>query len=74
VKDLGAGLRVEARSAEDGLVEAIRLDGPTWVAGVQWHPEFAFTGPHSRSEAGADLHDDEPLLDAFLTASAERAG
>lgn len=35
---LGAGLRVTAR-CEDGTVEAIELEGPGWVAGVQWHPE-----------------------------------
>ena len=25
--------------ADDGLVEAVELPGPTWVLGVQWHPE-----------------------------------
>ena len=35
---IGHGLRVTAR-ADDGIVEAIELDGPGWVTGVQWHPE-----------------------------------
>ena len=25
--------------ADDGLVEAVELPGPTWALGVQWHPE-----------------------------------
>jgi putative glutamine amidotransferase len=36
---LGAGLRPTA-FAEDGVVEAVELDGaPGWFLGVQWHPE-----------------------------------
>ncbi|MGZ6926265.1 MAG: gamma-glutamyl-gamma-aminobutyrate hydrolase family protein [Acidimicrobiia bacterium] len=35
---LGHGLRVTGRSP-DGVVEAVELEGPTWVAAVQWHPE-----------------------------------
>ena len=40
VDRIGADLRVEARAAEDGLIEAIRASGSHFVAGVQWHPEF----------------------------------
>jgi putative glutamine amidotransferase len=41
VKDVGDGLAVEARSSDDGIVEALRLRGDNgWVVGVQWHPEF----------------------------------
>jgi putative glutamine amidotransferase len=37
---LGAGLRIEA-TADDGLVEAVRLDrGDVWLLAVQWHPEW----------------------------------
>lgn len=36
---VGAGLRVTARAADDGVVEAIEGDGDAWVLGVQWHPE-----------------------------------
>ena len=35
---LGDGLRVAA-TAPDGTVEAVELDGPGFVFGVQWHPE-----------------------------------
>ncbi len=38
VDTLGAGLVVTARST-DATIEAVELAGPTWVAGVQWHPE-----------------------------------
>ena len=46
---LGNGLRVSARDG-DGTVEAIELDGPAWVTGVQWHPEdTAATDPVQQS-------------------------
>jgi gamma-glutamyl-gamma-aminobutyrate hydrolase PuuD len=35
---LGDGLVVTARAA-DGTVEAVERPGPTFVVGVQWHPE-----------------------------------
>lgn len=35
---LGDGL-VATGWADDGVVEAVDLSGPGWVAGVQWHPE-----------------------------------
>lgn len=60
VKDLGAGLRVGARSP-DGVIEAIEGYGKSWVMGVQWHPEW--------------LLDDDPrmlrLLEAFVSACGE---
>ncbi|MCO6510769.1 MAG: gamma-glutamyl-gamma-aminobutyrate hydrolase family protein [Aridibacter famidurans] len=40
VKDLGAGLRIAARSS-DGVIEAIEDAGTErFVLGVQWHPEL----------------------------------
>lgn len=39
VARLGHGLAVEAR-APDGLVEAFRHDGDSFLLGVQWHPEW----------------------------------
>ncbi len=36
---LGGGLVVEA-TAPDGLVEAVRGPGPSFLLGVQWHPEW----------------------------------
>ena len=61
VDRLGSDLVVEARSSEDGIVEAIRARGEGFVAGVQWHPEF-----HSINPA---LLDPDPLLRGFLTAA-----
>src|SRR6185503_4795788 len=40
IKALGEGLVVEAMSEPDGIVEAIRWEGHSFVVGVQWHPEF----------------------------------
>lgn len=46
---LGRGLRVTGRHA-DGTVEAVELDGPSWVVGVQWHPEdSAATDPEQQA-------------------------
>jgi len=64
VKGLGAGLSIEARSLEDDVIEAVRHEGPQYVAGVQWHPEFL----HGR---GDDVLDAAPLLDEFLQAAHE---
>jgi gamma-glutamyl-gamma-aminobutyrate hydrolase PuuD len=60
VKDLGDELVVEARSADDGVVEAIRLaDGDgSYVAAVQWHPEWM--------GGRDDLLSSQPILDEFL--------
>ena len=38
VDRVGHGLRVTARG-DDGIVEALELDGSAWVTAVQWHPE-----------------------------------
>lgn len=65
VKDLASGFTVEAVSVSDGIVEAIRWNGPSYLAGVQWHPEFHDPGD-------ASVLSGEPILDAFLTA-VERA-
>ncbi|MCX4910136.1 gamma-glutamyl-gamma-aminobutyrate hydrolase family protein [Streptomyces sp. NBC_00878] len=40
VDRLGKNLTPSAH-ATDGTIEAIELPGPTWVLGVQWHPEMA---------------------------------
>ena len=69
VKDLGEGLEVEARGVPDGVVEAVRWRGPSYVFGMQWHPEFmAGDAPHPRRL------DSEPVLSEFLAAAAERKG
>ena len=62
IKDLAPGLVVEARSPDDGLIEAVRRPGGSYMAAVQWHPEF-----HRRAESTLD---DTPMLDDFLSAAA----
>lgn len=59
---LGKGVEVEA-TADDGVIEAIRWNGPSFVCGVQWHPEFHHV-------SGPGMLDCLPLLDAFLEAAA----
>lgn len=61
IKRAGRGVIVEARSSSDGIIEAIRVDGPTWVRGVQWHPEW--TDPTDKT-----LLDPRPLYRSFLAA------
>jgi len=63
IKDLAAGFNVEALSNEDGLIEAIRRRDPdkSYVAAVQWHPEF-----HQPESATID---DAALLADFLAAA-----
>jgi putative glutamine amidotransferase len=65
VKRLGQGLVAEALSEPDGIVEAMRWEGPSFVMGVQWHPEFM-------NPSDPDLLDGRPLLHAFLAACHER--
>jgi putative glutamine amidotransferase len=61
IKDLAPGFEVEARSPDDGVIEAIRRLGGSYLAAVQWHPEF------HRTELGT--LDDGPILDDFLSAA-----
>jgi putative glutamine amidotransferase len=63
IKDLGRKLTVEAWSEPDRLVEAVRWNGPSYLFGVQWHPEFHPPGDKS-------FIDDTPLLDDFLATAA----
>ncbi|MFN0006611.1 MAG: gamma-glutamyl-gamma-aminobutyrate hydrolase family protein [Planctomycetota bacterium] len=39
IDDLAPGLRVVARSPDDGVIEAVEVEGHPWLIGVQWHPE-----------------------------------
>jgi putative glutamine amidotransferase len=64
INRLAEGLRVEAR-AEDGVIEAVRGSGASYLCAVQWHPEF-----HGGREG---FLDGGPLLDEFLKAAASRA-
>jgi putative glutamine amidotransferase len=65
VRRLGEGLVVEAMSEPDGIVEAIRWEGHSFVVGVQWHPEFM-------DPKDPGLLDTKPLLRAFLAACEHR--
>ena len=65
-KDLGRDLVVEAWSEPDHIVEAMRWDGPSYVFGVQWHPEF-------HDPADPALIDDTPILDDFLGRAGQAA-
>ncbi|MGE5169481.1 MAG: gamma-glutamyl-gamma-aminobutyrate hydrolase family protein [Rudaea sp.] len=67
VNKLGRGMIVEARSVPDDIVEAIRWRGPSYVFGVQWHPEFMF-GPG----IGSEHLDGGPILGEFLEAARVR--
>ena len=62
IKDLAPGFVVEARCPDDGMVEAIRRPGGSFVAGVQWHPEFHRPGDPATL-------DDSPILQDFLQAA-----
>jgi len=61
---LGDGLMVEARSSEDGIVEAVAWQGPGYARGLQWHPEF-----HGDRET---LLASSPVMLDFLEACARR--
>ena len=64
VKTVGRDLNIEAVSAGDGIIEAVRYRRAPFVVGVQWHPEFHRAG-------GAELLDCTPLLDTFLRVARE---
>ena len=69
VKDLGRDLVVEARGVPDGVVEAIRWRGPSYVFGTQWHPEFlALESLDSTQLDGA------PIVGDFLQAARAHRG
>jgi putative glutamine amidotransferase len=65
IKDLAAGFVIEAVSLDDHIIEALRWTGPSYVAAVQWHPEFL-------DWKAAHLLSGDPILEDFL--SAARAG
>jgi gamma-glutamyl-gamma-aminobutyrate hydrolase PuuD len=64
VKDLGRDIRVEARSQDDQIIEAIRHQKANFVMGLQWHPEF-------HSAGSTELLDCTPIVDTFLRAARE---
>jgi putative glutamine amidotransferase len=64
VDRLGEGLQVEARSSEDGIIEAVKWAGPSYARGLQWHPEF-----HADRET---LLASAPVMLDFLNACGQR--
>ncbi|HEX6019264.1 MAG TPA: gamma-glutamyl-gamma-aminobutyrate hydrolase family protein, partial [Burkholderiaceae bacterium] len=63
IAELAGDFVVEARCPDDQVIEAVRWRGPSYVAAVQWHPEF-----HKPLEQG--VIDDAPILKDFLDAAA----
>jgi len=61
VKDLGRDLVVEALGVPDGIVEAIRWRGASYVFGMQWHPEFLALETLDHAQL-----DGAPILQDFL--------
>ncbi len=65
IRDVAPGFVVEAHCPDDGTIEAVRWQGPSFVAGVQWHPEF-----HDPVDPiHPALIDDRPMLNDFLDAA-----
>ena len=69
VKGLGRDLVIEALGVPDGVVEAIRWRGPSYVFGMQWHPEFLALKALDRSQL-----DGGPILADFLATARARRG
>jgi len=67
VKELGKDLVVEAVGVPDGVIEAIRWQGPSYVFGVQWHPEFL-----AQRSIDKEQIDGLPILSDFLAHALER--
>jgi len=73
VDAVGDGLRVVARSAEDGVIEALEGTAPGhFVLAVQWHPERSVNdGPELAESAHAIFH---AFVEAARVKHAELAG
>ena len=52
-------------SGPDGVIEAVRWQGPGYVFAVQWHPEFLHPDD-------ASVLSPAPILDDFMSAVRER--
>ncbi len=68
IKDLGRGLAVEARSEGDGIIEAVRGTGETYVYAIQWHPEFQYADDQKHLDGSLILKD---FLDEVRTLKGE---
>lgn len=67
IKELSADFVAEAHCPDDGMIEAIRKRSGSYVAAVQWHPEFH--DPRDQSS-----FNDMPMLRDFLDACEEAKG
>ena len=67
IKDLGRELNIEAVAVPDGLIEAVRWRGSSYVFGMQWHPEFM-----AQRQLHPDQLDGRPILREFLDAARAR--
>ena len=67
VKDVAPGFTVEAVCPDDGMIEAIRKREGSYVAAVQWHPEFHQPGD-------TETFNDMPMLQDFLDAAHKAKG
>ena len=68
-EDAGVGLRVVARSAEDGVIEALEGTAPEhFVLAVQWHPE------RSVNEAPEVAESARAIFRAFIEAARTKRG
>jgi len=67
VKELGNDIVVEAVGVPDGIVEAIRWRGPSYVFGMQWHPEFLAQRSLDESQL-----DGSPIISEFLSSARSR--
>jgi putative glutamine amidotransferase len=63
VNELGRDLVVEALAVPDRIIEAIRWRGPSYVFGMQWHPEFL-----AQRALDTGQLDGRPILQDFLRA------
>ncbi|MFI5115011.1 MAG: gamma-glutamyl-gamma-aminobutyrate hydrolase family protein [Terriglobales bacterium] len=70
---VGDGLRVVARSAEDGIVEALEGTGPGhFVLAVQWHPERSVNHGPELAESAKSIF--RAFIEAARAKHAELAG
>jgi putative glutamine amidotransferase len=60
LKNIGRDLVVEAVSTDDGVIEGIKYTGPSYVCGIQWHPEF-------HDDRDKSLLSGDPLLKDFMS-------
>ncbi len=59
VKDLGRGLVLSARGADDGVIEGMEMPDRRFMIGVQWHPESFWDRPQGF----------QPLFEALVNAA-----